>query len=1250
MAVGNSDLKVLSLNVRGLNNKSKRLRIYNWINSYNYDVCFLQETFCTKSFEAEFKKGWNGTILHSFSNSTHSRGVSILISSNVDCKVVSSHTDNVGRMALLNIEIGSIEYSLLNVYAPNDSSDRISFLKQIRLFLNQHAVTKTRLIIAGDFNCVLERKDRASGNIDNSSNFLRQLLDDLKLIDIWRSLHPNEVEYTYIHPSVCQRNSRIDYILCSESLMTYCTLSNICQAPSPDHKGIYVCIKTVENERGRGYWKLNNNFLKYKSYEEGITNIYNDVITEYGEHADKVLLWDYFKMRVKQYSIYFGVKLARENRDNCKSLESELDEIDKKLASSEIPTNQLQQQRLIVKKKLDEQYDNKAKGYQIRSRAKWVEEGERSTKYFLGLEKMRQNYNCITSLKDGNQNVYKDKDILRVATNFYSELYSAKSIDANRVNSFFESITPERVLSDDIQQNCEGLFTNNECLCAINNMKRNKSPGLDGLSIEFYDKFWPLIGDFMVDVFNESYKNGMLPDSQRQAVFTLIFKKGKQDEIANYRPISLTNLDYRVMAFVLAQRLQSVIDTIVSNDQTAYIKNRYMGYNIRLVEDVIAHFNQLEKNGILFMVDFRKAFDSLDWNFMFQTLEFFNFGPSFKRWIQIIYTLPAGVIKNNGHLSDQFSIHRGIRQGCPVSALLFVLCVEILGLQIRQHRELKGYSFGYIEKPVKIMQYADDCILFINDKTELCTVINLLNDYGNISGLELNIIKCEGLWLGRDKHKQANCNIFGIKWPDQIRCLGIYVGNKEENNIEKNWMTKIEKMEEILQSWKKRDLSLFGKVQIIKTFIISQFVLPATLLVVPVNVMQRIESAVYKFLWGNRDKIKRLKVIQELKDGGLNMVDVKSIFMSFKTTWIQKICNCDPNFHNWAQLALYNLKQCKECNTELIFNFDETVCISNLPCSSPFYKEVLVSYNKLFVSDISSFKNSIFNQCIWGNKFITVRKQNKKEVLFLRNWIRSGVNQICDLKFVNGKLDVDYMYGKINHKQNVLSEIFTIRQALLPYSNYLINVTDVLHINEQFDYDITQLRKSKEFYVKYRNMKTKNVPYVTAYLNCFVNENDDASDIFTRKVVLEKEIKLKEFNFKMLHGILPCNVNLKRWKIKCNDLCDVCGQPQTIEHLLFNCTYVRPLWDKVESSYCASVNYRNILGIEPSLIQDNIFTLISFLVYKEWLVLSLANKSRCKNIKLDWYKQEISTRLSIYKYCKLYDENELTYLSCSLAA
>ena len=208
-------------------------------------------------------------------------------------------------------------------------------------------------------------------------------------------------------------------------------------------------------------------------------------------------------------------------------------------------------------------------------------------------------------------------------------------------------MTFERSLSDLDKLECEGDISYNECELAIKSMKTNKSPGLDGICIEFYKKFLPILRNLLTDVFNQCYHNDKLIMSQRIAVMSLIHKKDDKDDIANYKPISLTNVDYRILTFVLANRLQKVIGKIINDDQTAYIKGRFMGNNVRLVSDVIDYYDILNKSGILLAIDFRKAFDSIEWNFIYKSLESLNFGQSFINWIKTIYNSPEACINSH---------------------------------------------------------------------------------------------------------------------------------------------------------------------------------------------------------------------------------------------------------------------------------------------------------------------------------------------------------------------------------------------------------------------------------------------------------------------------------------------------------------------------------------------------------------------------------------------------------------------------
>ena len=139
--------------------------------------------------------------------------------------------------------------------------------------------------------------------------------------------------------------------------------------------------------------------------------------------------------------------------------------------------------------------------------------------------------------------------------------------------------------------------------------------------------------------------------------------------------------------------------------------------------------------------------------------------------------------------------------------------------------------------------------------------------------------------------------------------------------------------------------------------------------------------------------------------------------------------------------------------------------------------------------------------------------------------------------------------------------------------------------------------------------------------------------------MLENEIKLKEFDFKVLHGILACNKNLKIWKIRLDDSCDVCNQIQTIEHLLFGCNYVKPLWQIVNTLYGINITFHQILGLDKHFKYDSITTIICFIIYKEWLLLSLDGKYRHPEIALEYFKHEIAIRLEIYKQCDSINEH-----------
>ena len=157
--------------------------------------------------------------------------------------------------------------------------------------------------------------------------------------------------------------------------------------------------------------------------------------------------------------------------------------------------------------------------------------------------------------------------------------------------------------------------------------------------------------------------------------------------LENWRPISLLNIDYKIVTKTIAGRISKLLPKLIHEDQTGYVKDRNTGQNIRLIKDIMKITALGNIPGMAIFIDFKKALDSVDWNFLAKALEAFNFGPQIRKWIRTFYTDISSCVINNGYASEFFNLQRGVRQGCPLSGILFVLCAEILAQAIRNNNQ-----------------------------------------------------------------------------------------------------------------------------------------------------------------------------------------------------------------------------------------------------------------------------------------------------------------------------------------------------------------------------------------------------------------------------------------------------------------------------------------------------------------------------------------------------------------------------------
>ncbi len=277
------------------------------------------------------------------------------------------------------------------------------------------------------------------------------------------------------------------------------------------------------------------------------------------------------------------------------------------------------------------------------------------------------------------------------------------------MENFLESLHVPS-LDPSIANTLEKDLSDLEIISAIRSMQSDKSPGPDGYPTDFFKKFSDQLTPILLSVFEESLTLKTLPLTMRQAVISVILKKGKNPlECRSLRPISLLNTDAKILAKVLARRLKGALPSIISPDQTGFIKNRYSFFNVRHLFNILYSPSPPGVPEVVLSLDAEKAFDRVEWGYLFSTLERFGFGHKFISWIRVIYTSPLAAVRTNNNLSPFFKLKHGTRQGCPVSPLLFAVAMEPLALALRQNADIKGIQ--RTGKEHKVLLYADDMLL-----------------------------------------------------------------------------------------------------------------------------------------------------------------------------------------------------------------------------------------------------------------------------------------------------------------------------------------------------------------------------------------------------------------------------------------------------------------------------------------------------------------------------------------------------------
>ena len=288
-----------------------------------------------------------------------------------------------------------------------------------------------------------------------------------------------------------------------------------------------------------------------------------------------------------------------------------------------------------------------------------------STKYFCSLEKRHYMQKMTKLILEDGTSIKKQRSVLLAQKEFYASLYKTRNVrilEKHR-HTFLNKEDPFLTTLDPVLDPLNGELTLQECGQVLMRMQNGKSPGLDGCTVEFYKFLWKDLGKYLVNSLMYGYANKLLSVTQRQSMITCLPKDGKSKlYLKNWRPIYLLNVDYKIASTSVAQRVKNVLSHIIRQTQTGFVKNRYIGEEVRLVMDLIEKTECENIPAVLILLDLEKAIDSIEWSFIKLALEFFAFSNSMVRWFETLYSEISSCVKNNGHCSEFFPVERGVRQ------------------------------------------------------------------------------------------------------------------------------------------------------------------------------------------------------------------------------------------------------------------------------------------------------------------------------------------------------------------------------------------------------------------------------------------------------------------------------------------------------------------------------------------------------------------------------------------------------------
>ncbi|PKU84697.1 Putative ribonuclease H protein [Dendrobium catenatum] len=879
-------------NIRGFNKPEKVLSCKNLIASNKLDIiCILEAKISSQSFLDPWFVHSHQVFPNELScnNSTPSSSGRIWVKWN--CSTISFiPLQSTSQMIHGNLSFGSTSPFLITfVYAANSPQERTPLWKHLT---NLADSISSPWIIMGDFNCYKDFKDKVGGAHTHFSRLgeLNGWMFNSGTID----LNSVGLRYTWF-------NGRLDdpihikldrmvvnqYWLDCFPLSYYKVVPPLCSDHSP------LLLQSGQHSNLAGRFQFKNFWLQFNGF-------WDILFTAFSTHFVGSPIANLFG-KLKELKCLLKQKTWAHDH----FIKAQLEDLTlkQKTCIEHIQQNPLDPSFNALFKEINHNisYYQEAWNSWItqRAKAKWLQQGEDDLGFLYARIKTRANINRIKEITTDEGHFSSPPDIVKAIVEHFRKLFNPQQPAFNPDFHFPVGYTVPNFLMSSLV----APVTDDEIKQVVFSEPSSSSPGPDGYTFEFYKGTWDITGFYVINAVKNFFTAGHLPRCAKATAITLIPKNQHATNISDFCPISLCNVFYKIIAKILAQRLKVVMPLIIHKSQAGFISKRISTDNIILANEILHDFNSHHMMKFFCAkLDIRKAFDSVSWEFLISRLRLKGFPHKFIAWIKCcIYEVPFSVCIN-GVLEGFFYSSSGLRQGCPLSPLLFAVVMDALSCSL-DSGSFQGIPFGL--NSLSHLLYADDVLVFgIASMSNAYTLADILKHFAEASGLHTNNSKCSILFSKNTSSAPNIVNLLGFTHNDHsLKYLGLPISTKKLNLS--HFQPLLSRISTLLAGWKVKFLSFAGRIQFLRFTIANTLAYWIRGAIIPKSCCKIIDRLCSKFLYHNSIEGKKLHLIAWHNTckphcfGGLGIPDFKSLSYGFGCSFIWRFYNTDSLAADW---------------------------------------------------------------------------------------------------------------------------------------------------------------------------------------------------------------------------------------------------------------------------------------------------------------------------------------------------------------